>query len=73
MNTVLFECFVLLSFRLTPQGVGIAKGNDVDGLHQTVAHPELNVGLDGVAAAGGLPSLLGMAGRGGRHVGSAYS
>ena len=52
MNTVLFECFILLDFGLTPQGVGIAEGDDVDGLHQTVAHPELDVGLDGVAAAG---------------------
>ena len=51
-RSFLFECFILLGFSLTPQGIGIAKGDDVDGLHQTVAHPELNVGLDGVAAAG---------------------
>jgi hypothetical protein len=39
-RSFLFECFILLGFRLTPQGIGITEGYDVDGLHQTVAHPE---------------------------------
>ena len=30
-RSFLFERLVLLGFRLTPQGVGIAEGYDVDG------------------------------------------
>src|SRR5699024_5023862 len=57
----LLVCLVVLGLGLAPQGVGVAEGDDVDGLHHFVPHPELDVGLDGVAAARVRHPLLGAA------------
>ena len=58
----LLVCLVFLGLRLAAQGIGVAEGHDVDSLHQTVPHPELNVRLDGVAAAGVCHPLFRVAG-----------